>query len=244
MRNDSPQLGNTRKADNSQSIRSPNRGFAALLSALRAFVVYEYGAVIRCHPSNHKLSLNHSHFRRSANIGAHNACAHAAFEFSTIHRHTTYANRSPDDQIPISKNPRESCCFWHSVARAPSKTRKLQTVRSRRCGGAVRGKDVGTRHALVGCPKYRLRNLGQVKRAQFPTDASELTAQSSATRTPSRPDRPECNVASGRKLKRVRVTFFSTAVATARIDSAWFGSAVFASGHPSVGNQQISTEKE
>ena len=153
------------KRDNSPSIRSPNRGFPALLSALRAFVVYEYSAMLcaglltphrrldrrspsapgapanarrihslhsvignRCHPSNHKLSQNHSHSRGSTNIGAHNACAHAVSKFSTIHRHTTCANRSPHDQIPIIENTRESCCFWHSVARATSKTRPRRSV--------------------------------------------------------------------------------------------------------------------
>ena len=41
-KHDRPPLGNARKADNSQSIRSPNRGVPAFLSALRAFVVYQY----------------------------------------------------------------------------------------------------------------------------------------------------------------------------------------------------------
>jgi hypothetical protein len=217
-----------------------------LLRVLRASVVKnpDYRRYATSILRLHKVSQNHSHSRGSTNIGAQNAFSPCAYALSTIHRHTAYANASPDDQIPIIEKLRASCCFWHSVARATSKTRKLQTVRGRRCGGAVRGKDVGTRQALVGSPQYRLRNLGQAKATQFPTNASELTAQSSARKTPSGPGRSECNLASGRKLERVCGTFFSTAVATARIDSAWLGSAVFASGQPGVGNQQISTEKE
>src|SRR5262245_17354747 len=103
--------------------------FRDLLRALRASVVKnphdrQYAAIFQLP----KLSHNHSHSRGSTNIGAQNTFSPRASEFSTIHRHTTYANRSPDTQIPIIENPRERCAFWDTIAKVMSKTRPRSSV--------------------------------------------------------------------------------------------------------------------
>jgi hypothetical protein len=81
-------------------------------------------------PSAPKLSHNHSHSRRSTNIGARNAFSPYAYELSTIHRHTSYANWSPENQIPIIDNPRERRAFWDTIPTRASNTRKLPTAPS------------------------------------------------------------------------------------------------------------------
>lgn len=108
-----------------RNLRTLYQSFSCdLLRVLRASVVKnpDYRRYAPSILPLHKLSQNHSHFRGSTNIGARNACAHAVSKFSTIHRHTTYANRSPNNQNPIIENPREPRAFWDTIPRLTSKT--------------------------------------------------------------------------------------------------------------------------